>query len=139
MSAHLIIPDASLAYWLADLEASGRTFTAHLAKSNTTPGTATVLGDFTEADYTSYAAQTLGSWGSNSLDGTNHKETSAFPTINFPGNTGSSQNVYAVYITDDNGHLRAAWRIGGAPLALTNGGPGYSPTLTFEVLSEYTS
>lgn len=137
---HLIIPDASLVYWLSDLEASGRTFTAKLASSNTTPGTGTVLGDFTEATYTGYVSQAVGAWGANALDGTNHKETSTFPTINFPGcSSGGSQNVYAVYIVDDLGHLRAAWRIGGAPISMAAGGPGYSPTLTFEALSEYTS
>lgn len=64
---------------------------------------ATVIGDFTEADYSGYSLQNVDSITPTSADSylglTNPKGFTGTYSAIFPGNSGSDQTVYGVYIT----------------------------------------
>ena len=124
-----VFPDVGLsdnmAAWLTGLG----TLTLHLAKNNVTITRASVLTDFTEANYSGYVAQTIGTWGAPVYDATNHRYTSTAPALTFINSTGSVGNsIYAVYIKDAGGTLIYAEEVTGGPATpvdMTTAGKAY--------------
>jgi len=77
----------------------------HLFQNNVTFDNHTVIGGLTEASYTSYAAQTLGAWGTPS-GGSGGGSNSLGPTAVFaPGILATPQLCYGWYATDSAGNL----------------------------------
>lgn len=113
------------------------TFVLHLFKSNTTPVAATVIGDFTEADFAGYAAATLDLSATITTNGGGAAQLVAAAATFTRSSTGTSQNVYGWYITQA-GNLICAHRFSDAPVVLTNSGDALTvtPTLTDQDVSE---
>jgi hypothetical protein len=124
-----VFPDTGLVdnitAWLTGLG----TLTLHLARNNVTITRASVLTDFTEANFSGYAAQTIGAWGTPVYDATNHRYNSSAPPLTFLNSTGSVGNsIYAVYITNVAGHLVYAEEVTGGPATpvdMTTAGKAY--------------
>lgn len=111
-----VFVDASLGIDLAALLSGLGTLTIHLCKNNVTITRATVVGDFVEANFSGYASQTIGAWGTPVYDATNHRYTSTAPAALWQNTTGVVGNsVYAVYVTDAGGHLIFAEEVTGGP------------------------
>lgn len=109
----------------------------HLFKSNTTPSTASVIGDFTEADFAGYSAQNLVTWAAPSVTSHVARMTAANRTFT-RSTTGTAQNIYGYYVTDNSDTvLLWAERDGAAPIVLTNAGDSYTitPALSQQDLS----
>ncbi len=112
------MPDIVESDGAVDARASGYVSTVlnasgGLAKLFTNPSSVTpanVAGDFTEATYTGYAAQTtVGIWSSPvQIVAGQWASTSA--VIDFPGSTGGSpETIYGIYIVDGFGALLMSW------------------------------
>ncbi len=105
--------------------------------SNTTPTTATVLGDLTECDFAGYAAVNVTGWTAPSVAA--HVATmTAAPKTFTRSSTGASQNIYGYYVTDSGSTvLYWAERDGNAPIVVTNLGDSYTvtPAMTEQDLS----
>lgn len=101
----------------------------HLYKTNVTPTTSSVLGDFTECDFAGYAAQSVVTWGAASLAAHVAAIVAAANTFT-RSTTGSGQTVYGYYVTD-NGITILLWAEldPAAPITLTNSGDSYTVTL----------
>lgn len=118
-----VYPDGSLVGILLRIVNAGvGGVTFRLYTNDVTPGSATVLGDFTEAAFTGYAAQTL--------DETDFVITSVSGgigsivanIINFLNSSGGTQQIYGYYVTDSgNTKLISATRFDSAPVNLANG------------------
>jgi hypothetical protein len=124
-----VFPDAGLADNLAAWLSGLGTLTLHLAKNSVTITQASILTDFTDANFSGYAAQTIGTWGAPVYDATNHRYTSAAPALTFLNTTGSVGNsIYAVYVTNAAGHLLYAEEVTGGPATpvdMTTAGKAY--------------
>lgn len=97
----------------------------HLFKNNLTPGDATVLGDFTEANFTGYAAITP-SVGAAFTNGAGKAECD-FATCTFScTGSGTPNDVYGYYVTDvGNAVLYFAERAASPPTTLNANGQTY--------------
>lgn len=137
--ADIIFPDATLPIWYADVQAAGHTFTARLASNNVTPGRSSVLSSFTQAAYAGYAAQVLTAWALPTLDPSTGLEYAAWAPVVFPNPTAGTTSVYAVYVTDEGGFLRFAFRLDGAPVVLVAGGVELALDLVADLSSRFTS
>jgi hypothetical protein len=72
----------------------------HLYKTAVIPTVESVLGDFTEADYTGYAAQTVASWG-NPFQDIDGKVKMVGPTQQYqPTATTVTNTIYGYYVTN---------------------------------------
>ena len=113
MSNYAVIPDQSELEIVQQLFVFDGLVTFHLFKNQFGIQDITVLSDFTEADYPSYApfvytvVPAEGAFGAGGYAGQQANIGSA--VINFPVNTGlSTQTVYGIYATykDDGGFDR---------------------------------
>jgi hypothetical protein len=101
----------------------------HLYKTNVTPTTSSVVGDFTEADFPGYAAQDVITWGAASVAGHVATITAASNTFT-RSTTGAAQNIYGYYVTNAAGTvLYWAELDPAAPRIVTNAGDTISVTL----------
>lgn len=109
----------------------------HLFKSNTTPTTSSVLGDFTESDFAGYASQTIITWTAPAMAAHVASMVAAARTFT-RSSTGASQNIYGYYVTD-NGSTILLWaeRDANAPIVVINNGDSYTvtPAMTDQDLS----
>lgn len=98
-----VFPDVGKKLMLDILLASGRNPKLKLYKnSGVTPGAGTVLGDFTEADFSGYAAVDLSSIGAATINGSDQGERHK-DDATFTHNSGSTHNtVYGWYVVIDN-------------------------------------
>lgn len=72
--------------------------TVHLFKNDFTPTQNNVLGDFTEADYTGYTNQAIGTWGTPYIDFLQRVLIQA-PSLQFsPTGSTVTNTVYGYYI-----------------------------------------
>jgi hypothetical protein len=75
------------------------TFSLRLFRNNHTPAAASVLADFTEANYSGYSAQTL-SYGTPATNGSGQGQMTA-TIINFDHNGGATSNtIYGYYLVN---------------------------------------
>lgn len=135
----LVLADNGLSTILSELRTNwnATAIRIHLFKSNTTPTTSSVLGDFTEADFAGYAAQDLVTWAAPSVAAHVARMTAANRTFT-RSTTGAAQNIYGYYVTDNSDTvLLWAERDGAAPIILTNAGDSYTitPALSEQDLS----
>jgi hypothetical protein len=97
----LVVPDSGelelLDKMLKDALSTDEAFVMKLYKSDTTPAASSVAGDFTEADFTSYAAATLAraSWAAAAT--VSNKAESSFAAQSWTcGTTGNT--IYGYYV-----------------------------------------
>lgn len=134
---HQVHPDVSLLNLLARFVAAD--VKIHLFASNTTPGPASVLGDFTEVGSgTGYAPVTVahGDFTASGVSG--GIATLTAPDVTFAVTSGLLV-VYGYYVTDTGTTvLLAAGRFSGAPLTLDPSNP-IAVTPKFATSSRFTS
>jgi len=123
----LLVPDCGEVALMTDMLGNGNNWTLKLFKNDQTPGESDVAGDYTEADFTDYAAKTLtrsvgaSTWGTPAtVAGTTSSEyNSGTPqswTCGASGNT-----IYGYFVVDaSTGTLIYAERFSSAR-TLTNG------------------
>ncbi len=136
----VVWPDVACTNFLTNFIADrlGTTlYSYRLFTSNTTPGTATVLGDFTEATFAGYAA-IAGSaitWSAAALVG--HIAQSTGSNLVFNNTSGGAVNVYGVYVTNAaNTVLYFAERDPAAPVSVPAGGSYiYTPNQQFKSIN----
>lgn len=88
----------------------------HLFKNNLSVLPTSTIGDFTEADYATYAAVVPGGISSAS-GGSSGVSTAAINDAVFaPGTLGSPQDCYGWYLTDTSGNLIGAANFPSVPL-----------------------
>jgi len=105
----------------------------HLYKNNLVPSSGTVLGDFTEADYTGYAPLTITGWSAPVMSGVN-AITSPGPQDFVAGVICTPNDIYGYYVTDPTDtFLIFAERDGVAPVAMNVTGKIYRVTPTWKV------
>lgn len=99
---------------------AGGSFHLRLFKNDVTPDIETELGDLVEADYSGYAAKTLGHPACDAAVDGDHKAWWRFPEETFLHNGGGVSNgVYGWYLTDhEDGQLFHARRFANAPIAM---------------------
>lgn len=116
-----IVPKAAETDTLTDMIASIlSTAKMHLFSGNITPDANTTLATLAanEASFTGYSAQTLSTWSSPSIDGTN-AAVSTSTQGQFTGTgVGGTGNLYGYYLTNSGStKLYGCERFAGAPLS----------------------
>jgi hypothetical protein len=105
--------------------------------NNITPGTATLIGDFTEATFAGYAAIAMNTitWAAATLVG--HIAQSTGSNVIFSNTSGASVTVYGVYCTNASGSiLYFAERDPAAPVTVVAGGSYvYTPNQQFKSIN----
>lgn len=96
-----------------NFKAAAATTSVHLFKTDVTPSDISVIGDFTEADFTGYAAQTIAAWDASQIDALTGRKFMT-PTLGTPAiftQTGVvlTNTVYGFWL-EDNGALFFAER-----------------------------
>jgi len=123
---------AALRTWL-----NSQTYKLRLFQNNYTPLTTSVIGDFTEATFSGYAGQNIGSWAVAVLSGSKYILTA--PALTFSHSGGATGNtIYGYYIVT-GGIAVAQWaeRDPNGPRSMTASGDTYIITPTFSLKSEF--
>lgn len=128
----IVIPDVSEIAALADIIAAHPTLTFRLFQNDITPDADTVIGDFTEADYSGYASQDL-DWGSTPDTDSDGRAFAITQELAFPVASSGSQTVYGWYAEDETGTLRACVRYD-SPFTVTT---ALSPSATVVLIRLY--
>jgi len=102
-----------------------------LGTNDVTPNRDSVLGDFTEASFAGYAAQTLGAWSSAFDTGADVATT--HPTVTFSNTDLTDEAVYTAYATlgSPADTLLFATRLDGAPVTIPAGTGSLDVTPTY--------
>lgn len=120
----VIVPIVSDIQILADM-LGAQSFRLKLFKNNYTPVVGSVLGSFTEANFSGYAAAivTAGGWSTPVNDGTG-RAISNNALFTFSNTTGAVGNdIYGYFVTDAGGtKLYWAERFGVAPVDMNSAG-----------------
>lgn len=126
----LIVSAQGLIDHLTLIRASLNTYRMRLYKNNFTPLVTSVLGDFTEANFSGYALQLTNAWGAIATVGDLAK--TIHPLLTFAHNGGVVDcDVYGYYITDAGGNYIYAERNPAGPFSVV-------PGTTYSVLAEFT-
>jgi hypothetical protein len=137
----VVWPDASCENFLNDfitdrLNASGKYY-FRLYTNNVTVSTSTVLGDFTEATFTGYAAVqgSAVSWSAAALTG--HVAFSNAGNMTFTNSSGSPVTVYGIFVTDSGKtKLYFVEADPNAPISIPAGGQYiYTPNQQFKSIN----
>lgn len=98
----VVFPDIGKEVALQILLDAGRNPEVKLFKNNFTPGDASVLGDFTEADFDGYAAVSLAGLSAAAIDGSDrgYRSQAGIAFVKSAGVT--SNTVYGWYLVLDN-------------------------------------
>src|SRR5262249_6769063 len=100
------------------------TLTIRLFKNNYTPVVTSVLGDFTQATFPGYAADTLNDFGAPYINADSEAQSDTgvhtFTCTGVP--SGGSQSIYGWYTEDTGGALGPAVRFTDGPIVLTGAG-----------------
>lgn len=102
---------------------TGENLLLKLFKNDVTPGESTVVGDFTEADFSGYAAKTLtnSSWAAATTDG-GGSSSSSYAEQTFTPTADPAQDIYGYYIVGaTSGKLMWAERFSDAPRNVAGG------------------
>lgn len=122
MNEHgLAFPDPGLVWQLEQILTA--TVKYRLFTNNYTPTLSDVVGDYTEAAWTSYAAITQ-AWADFTINGVSgHNGFALAPPISFSNGSGSPVSAYGYFVTDSTGAiLLAAARFDSAPVTIAAGG-----------------
>lgn len=124
----LVVPDVGKMQLLDDLLEAEETW-LHLYQNNYTPVDGSVLGSFTEADFSGYEAVLIDSWTASSIV-SGRARSVADPEV-FTQDGGSTGNdIYGYYITKgETGALLWAERGSGAPYDMNSAGRQLSVAL----------
>lgn len=137
---NLPLPSDGQSRDLAILTANDDVLTVRLFQNNLTPTQTSVIGDFTEATYDGYAAQTLVYTGAQVHDGANNRWLQPCTTLTYTKGSGTTgNNIYGCYLTDGAGRLRGCGRLDGAPAPMTVVGQTVVITLQRAMASEFAS
>ena len=109
---------------LNDVTADYTGWYVHLFTNNHTPADADVVGTYTEATFSGYAAAAMPSFGSAYNNSLNQAEADGTNTAAFVCNGGgTNNNVYGYYVTAaSNATLLWAELFSGAPISMANNG-----------------
>lgn len=109
-----------------------------LYQNDLTPGPATVIGDFTVANFTGYANGVLaGVAVAGALDGSN-RAVVTWNALTFTKNGATGNTIYGYYVTTGAGNLLWAERFDGAiPMTVNGAFIQITPRFTFK--SEYSN
>lgn len=130
----LVLQDEGLKRKLEDCRAAwnASALKMHLYKTNVTPTTASVVGNFTECDFAGYAAQDIITWGAASVTSHVAKITAAANTFT-RSSTGAAQNIYGYFITNAAGSLLYWAELDpSAPRTVTNIGDSVTVTAVMQ-------
>lgn len=111
----------------ASLLASGN-LQLRLFQNNITPDQNTTVGDFTEATFSGYAAQTIATWGSVSLDGDNNAVVEEINRTFTQSGTTTINDIYGYYVVDTSTTALLVWseRAPSPPFAMDASGKTYT-------------
>ena len=135
----LVVPEIGLAIQanIYLTEWNTNSLRIHLYKNNYSPVQGSVLGDFTEADYSGYASQLISTWTGPSWVAP-RQVLEAGSSKTFSNTTGAVGNtVYGYYITDQGGNLVWAERDPSAPIDMGSAGRTYIILPRYSVRSEF--
>jgi len=130
-----VISDDGLAFNVVGILAAlnGAPPKVKLYKNNLTPDRDTVLGDFTEADFSGYAAETSSTWAA--IGTTAHLRGYGALGVTFNRGVGATDNdIYGYFITTaDGATLLWSERFSGGPYTLDTPGQSivFSPVQTY--------
>jgi hypothetical protein len=97
----IVVPDVGEVTLLENIKTSySNSFHLHLYKNNFTPVEASVLGDFTEADFSGYATQAFGFTTALTVAGISYIVGS--PLMWQQNGGGTSNTIYGYYVTDNS-------------------------------------
>lgn len=105
--------------------------TLKLFKNDHVPAVDDVNANYTEANFSGYAAEALGTWNAAFLNGDDKGEIDADPIAFVHNGGGTSNTIYGAYVVDDNGDVIYAERFE-APRVMSSNGDTitYTPRLT---------
>lgn len=107
---------------LDEIVASGDVWVGlHLFKNNHVPDVTDVNGDYTEANFSGYAAISALSFGAAFVNPDGKGEVDASPESFTHNGGGTSNTIYGAYVTDDGGDVVYAERFG-APISMASNG-----------------
>lgn len=122
--------DAGLQRKLTDLASAWNTtkLKLHLYSNNFTPTTSSTVGSFTECTFAGYSAQDIDGWAYDTV--ASHVADMLASAKTFTrSTTGTSQNIYGYYVTDQAGTtLYFAELDPAGPRVVTNAGDSYTVT-----------
>lgn len=107
-------------------------YTLRLFTNNYTPVTTSVVGNFTEATFTSYAAVALSGWTAAAV--TAHVASTTANPITFTA-SGAYQSIYGWYVTDGAGDYVCGGRDAAAPVVMSATVNSYQVTLSLTTQS----
>lgn len=107
-------------------------YTLHLYTNNITPTTSSVVGDFTEAAFTGYAAVALAGWTASAVAA--HVASTTANPITFTA-SGAYQSIYGWYVTDGAGDYVCGGRDAAAPVVMSATVNSYQVTLSLTTQS----
>lgn len=142
LSLYLTMPDQALQNMLNDPTAEItptflNSLKIRLFKNNLTPGTGTVIGDFTEADFTGYAAISLSGFPASSIVSHAASSTGSQVTFTVGSSPTTTNNIYGWYVTNSAGtKLYGCQRDANAPIAMAVAGAIYQVTPTFSAITQ---
>jgi len=135
----LKVPDVSCLTWLDNLRSvwNAAGLKVRLFKNNYTPVAGSVIGSFTEANFSGYTPGSLGTLGAATTVSGRASTTAA--TANTWTKSGATGNdIYGYYVTDAGGTvLYWAERGSAAPYSMNTNGEGLSVTPTVTQGSEF--
>lgn len=113
---------------LLDEVVNASSYTLHLFKNNVSISETTVIGDFTEADFSGYSSGAIAGW-SAAVDNLDHRAISVAGTVTFTHGAGATNNnIYGYYVLTGSGALAWAETFAGGPVPMAANGA----TLTIE-------
>lgn len=123
----LIVADVGALKLLAD-NVAGKLAgaTIHVFKNDYTPTEASVLGDFTEANFASYAYITSSGWSAPALNAGNKAETVATLATWTMGTPGTTNTIYGVFVKSAAGDLLFAERNPAGGILMATAGQTWS-------------
>jgi hypothetical protein len=103
-------------------------------KNDYTPVDGSVLGSFTEANFTGYAQINMSGWSAAALDGNGKAATTADQVTWTMGTPGTTNTVYGIYVVTAAGALLYAERNPSGGILLNTLGQTFSylPKFTFD-------
>lgn len=122
----LVVVRPALVEFLEQRRTYLNTLTLRLFANNITPADTDVVGDYTEATFTGYAAIATVSWGAAYLNANNIAQIDEIVRTFTQTGTTVVNNIYGYYLTAPGGALVFAERNPAGPIAMAATGATYS-------------
>jgi len=126
-----VIPNTGKVFIGATIQTALAVSTIKLFKNDMVPDVGTVLADFTEADFSGYAAQAVATWGVPYIDQVNGGVSITAPAHQFQAANPTTvpNTVYGYYLEDTGGNLVQAGRFD-APIDMVQPSDGFVLAVT---------